>query len=147
MQSRRHFAFFDIAYHGLADGCDKDAYSWRLFADMGLDMLVCQSFSKNFGLYRERAGTLHLVCPNRGVGENVKSQLFTLIRSEYSTNPLYGARIVTIILSDGQLRADWETELHEIRSRMKKLRSSLVGQLKQLKASTPVSDHPRLGFL
>jgi aspartate aminotransferase, cytoplasmic len=138
MKERGHFPFFDIAYHGLADGLDDDAYPWRYFVDMGFEMIVCQSFSKNMGLYGERVGALHVVCSGAQLLPGVESELFRLIRSEYSTNPLFGARLVTIILSDPEMRQDWEVELGEMRSRLKGLRTSLVNKLKELEVSFPI---------
>lgn len=132
MKSRSLFPFFDSAYYGLGDGLDEDSFSWRMVVDMGFEMIVCQSFSKNFGLYGERVGALHVVCPDEVAAARVKSELFRLIRCEYSTNPLFGARLVSIILGDPVLRADWEDEVTEIRARLKSLRSSLVRELKQL---------------
>ncbi|KAK6225255.1 aspartate aminotransferase [Colletotrichum tabaci] len=132
MKERGHFPFFDVAYHGLADGLDDDAYSWRHFADMGFEMVVCQSFSKNMGLYGERVGALHVVCSGAHLLPGVESELFRLIRSEYSTNPLFGARLVTIVLSDPELRQDWEAELREMRARLKGLRASLVSKFREL---------------
>ena len=46
------FPFFDAAYQGFAsEDLAKDAASVRLFENEGFEMLVAQSFSKNFGLY------------------------------------------------------------------------------------------------
>lgn len=46
------FPFFDGAYQGFAsEDLDMDAASVRLFEEEGLEMLIAQSFSKNFGLY------------------------------------------------------------------------------------------------
>lgn len=44
--------FFDVANIGLCSGdATEDAFPIRLFAEMGLEFMVAQSFSKNFGLY------------------------------------------------------------------------------------------------
>lgn len=41
-----------MAYQGFASGnLDNDAWAVRLFASMGMEMFIAQSFSKNFGLY------------------------------------------------------------------------------------------------
>ena len=46
------FVLFDIAYQGFASGNpDLDAAAIRHFVDAGLELFVCQSFAKNFGLY------------------------------------------------------------------------------------------------
>jgi hypothetical protein len=39
---------------------EEDAWAVRHFAAMGFEMLVSQSFAKNFGLYCERVGALHV---------------------------------------------------------------------------------------
>ena len=58
---------FDTAYQGFASGdVDKDAYSVRLFVEQGHEVLVCQSFAKNFGLYNERVGNLNVVTNDPG---------------------------------------------------------------------------------
>lgn len=55
-QRRKLFVFFDSAYQGFASGSlDKDAWAIRYFVSEGFELLVAQSFSKNFGLYSEYA--------------------------------------------------------------------------------------------
>lgn len=59
---KKHVAFFDIAYQGFASGSfEEDGYSVRLFADRKIECLCAQSFSKNFGLYGERIGAIHII--------------------------------------------------------------------------------------
>ena len=51
---------------------DADAAAPRLFVDLGLEVLVAQSYSKNLGLYGERVGALNAVVADkevRGVSE------------------------------------------------------------------------------
>ena len=44
--------FFDSAYQGYASGDpDKDGFAFRHFASEGHQVLVAQSYAKNFGLY------------------------------------------------------------------------------------------------
>ena len=44
----------DNAYQGFASGdLNQDGLACRLFADKDIDMIIAQSFSKNFGLYSE----------------------------------------------------------------------------------------------
>lgn len=93
---KKHYAFFDSAYQGFATGdLDRDAASMRLFAEKKVPMLVCQSFSKNAGLYSERAGALHVVASSPDEAQRVKSQLSQLQRAEISNPPAYGARVVS----------------------------------------------------
>jgi hypothetical protein len=52
MKARKHFPFFDCAYQGFASGdLDTDAWAVRYFVDQGFELLVAQSYAKNFGLY------------------------------------------------------------------------------------------------
>lgn len=107
MKEAHIFPWFDIAYQGLGDSLTEDAYAVRHFAEMGFEMAVCQSFSKNFGLYGERCGALHVVCKSETTAANVYDQLRCLIRWEISSSPLYGSRIVTSIIGDTQLKQNW----------------------------------------
>lgn len=108
MKERGHLPFFDIAYQGLSGSSLEDgAFPIRLFAEMGFEMLACQSFSKNFGLYGERCGVLHVVTSSQLSAICVKDQLRSLIRWEFSSSPAYGSRLVTIVLRDEKLRQDW----------------------------------------
>lgn len=124
-----HFAFFDAAYIGFgsgqSDALDSDAWALRHFADRKVDMLVCQSFSKIFGLYSERVGALHIVCQSPEIAENVFDQLRAQTRWEVSSAPAYGARLVDIILGDPQLTEEWKAELHAAAARVSNNRSTL----------------------
>lgn len=52
MQERNHFVVVDMAYQGFATGdLDNDAAGLRQLAADGHNLLLCQSFSKNLGLY------------------------------------------------------------------------------------------------
>ena len=119
----------DFAYQGFADGIDQDAAGLRAFAQPGKELLVCSSFSKNFGLYRERVGALSIVCPSADTVAAVQSQLNRVIRSNYSNPPAHGAAIVNCVLRDDQLRADWEKEVGTMRSRINGMRQQLVDTL------------------
>ena len=68
MIEKRLFPFFDTAYQGFASGdLDKDAWSVRYFTDeRNFELFCSQSFSKNFGLYNERAGNLTIVVSDPG---------------------------------------------------------------------------------
>jgi aspartate aminotransferase len=100
MELRGHLSIFDIAYQGLGNGLDEDAYAVRYLEARGFEMLVCQSVSKNFAVYGERCGALHVVCPSKEIATSVHDQLRFLIRSEFSSSPAFGARVVENVLSD-----------------------------------------------
>ena len=76
VQKKGLFPFFDSAYQGFASGdLEKDAYPIRLFHELGLQMIVTQSFAKNFGLYGERIGAIHFVTKSPEVAKKLDSQL------------------------------------------------------------------------
>ncbi|KAI8654213.1 hypothetical protein LRP88_01757 [Fusarium phalaenopsidis] len=131
LEENRHFIFLDIAYQGLGDGMDEDAYAVRLFAKLNVDMFVCQSFSKNFALYGERCGVLHAVCADAKTASDVHDRLRCLIRWEFSSSPAYGSRLVDIVLGSDQRTEAWETELSDMRQRLKGLRKQLHSYLTQ----------------
>lgn len=107
MKKSQGFPFFDIAYQGLGTSVDDDAYAIRLFTEMEFELVACQSFSKNFGLYGERCGVLHVVGQRAEVAKNIYDQLRCLIRWEFSSSPAYGSRLVNIVLEDERLTETW----------------------------------------
>jgi aspartate aminotransferase, cytoplasmic len=107
MQARQLFPLFDIAYQGLGNGLEEDVYPVRHFVSLGMEMRVCQSFSKSFGLYGERVGALHALCSSADAMPAVRDQLRFLIRSEFSSSPAFGARFVTLVLSDHAREREW----------------------------------------
>jgi aspartate aminotransferase len=122
--------FIDIAYQGLGDGLDEDAYGLRLMADSVPEMIVASSCSKNFGLYRERTGTIIIVSENATRASISASQLFSTIRGHYSMPPAHGAAIVETILSNTELKAQWVDELNTMRSRLSDNRRALATAIK-----------------
>ncbi|KXH39962.1 aspartate aminotransferase [Colletotrichum simmondsii] len=131
-----HLPFFDTAYQGLGDGLDEDAAGVRVFVDAGIEMLVCQSFSKNFALYGERCGALHFVGNSQEVAANVQDRLRSLIRHTYSSAPAYGSRLVKIVLNDPDLRKEWASETDGMRKRLKRNRQALYDEL-AIRLKTP----------
>jgi aspartate aminotransferase len=138
MKRRGHFPFFDMAYQGLGASFEEDAYGLRYFEQQGFELLACQSFSKNFGLYSERCGVLHVVGGDKSIIANVYDQLRCLIRWEFSSSPAYGARLVNTILASKELTAEWTDELATMRQRLLNLRLELY---KALVEKRKVSDH------
>jgi aspartate aminotransferase, cytoplasmic len=134
------FPFFDLAYQGFVSGSvDEDAWAVRYFFNYQpqLPMCVAQSFSKNFGLYGQRVGALHLVTNIEVTQELVKKNLALIIRSEYSMAPRGGSTIVTRVLSDPNLRAEWGQDLIVMSSRIKRMRQALYDEL--IRLETPGS--------
>ncbi len=122
----------DFAYQGLAVGIEEDAIGLREIAKLCDTVFVASSFSKNFGLYCERAGALTLVCETPEVTQKVLSQLKTTVRQCYSNPPAHGGLIIATIMNDEKLRTDWEAELAKMRERIQHLRELFVETLKDL---------------
>jgi aspartate aminotransferase len=127
---RRHLiAFIDMAYQGLGAGVEADAFAVRLFAAELPEVLVAVSCSKNFGIYRERAGTLHIVADSARTADIALTQQVAISRRLYSMPPDHGAAIVAQVLADEALRSLWHHEVGEMRTRIVELRSEFVRQL------------------
>jgi aspartate/tyrosine/aromatic aminotransferase len=120
----------DFAYQGFADGIHEDAAGLRAFCRPGAELIVCSSFSKNFGLYCERVGALTVVAADKKTIDTVQSQVKVCIRSNYSNPPAHGAELVTTVLGDAELTTLWEQEVAEMRGRINGMRELLVKTLK-----------------
>jgi aromatic-amino-acid transaminase len=131
----------DIAYQGFGDGLEADAAATRKVAAAVPECLIAASCSKNFGIYRERTGLLMAVASDSTAFKLNQGTLAFLNRQNYSFPPDHGARIVTTILNDAELRADWMAELEEVRNAMLGLRMQLAAELQRLSGSD------RFGFL
>ena len=140
LQATGAVPLIDLAYQGFGDGLEADAAGTRLMADALPEVLIAASCSKNFGIYRERTGTLMAVGPQAS-RDIVQANLAFLNRQNYSFPPDHGARIVTTILNDAALRAEWQTELEEVRLTMLRLRDQLARDLRNLSGSD------RFGFI
>ncbi|MGR3371906.1 MAG: amino acid aminotransferase [Pseudooceanicola nanhaiensis] len=125
----------DIAYQGFGDGLDADAAAVRKVAAGVPECLIAASCSKNFGIYRERTGLLMAVAQDEALGKVTQGNLAFLNRQNYSFPPDHGARIVSTILTDDALRADWAAELEEVRLSMLGLREQLASELQRLSGS------------
>ena len=137
MKQKNHFPFFDCAYQGFASGSlEEDAWAVNYFIEQGFEMMIAQSYAKNFGLYGERAGCFHFVAaPSPSAQDEVArvgSQLAILQRSEISNPPAYGARIASTILNDPKLFAQWEEDLRTMSGRIKEMRKALRSKLEDM---------------
>lgn len=122
--------FLDFAYQGFADGINEDAIGLRTFAQPGKELIVCSSFSKNFGLYCERVGALTIVAADKRSADTVQSQVKSCIRANYSNPPAHGAELVTTVLGDKDLRGLHVNEVDQMRDRINGMRKLLVETLK-----------------
>ena len=118
VKERNLVPLLDIAYQGLGDGLDEDGYAPRLFADEGVAALVAASSSKNFALYGQRAGALHVLTRSGEEKRTVESILKSLVRSSYSNPPKFAGSVVAEVLADPELEARWRKEVDEMRERM-----------------------------
>jgi aspartate/tyrosine/aromatic aminotransferase len=122
--------FVDLAYQGFGDGLEEDAAATRMIAAKFPEVLIAASCSKNFGIYRERTGIL-IALGDPAKSAVTQGNLNFLNRQNYSFPPDHGARLVTMILEDEALRADWKAELEEVRLNMLSLRQSLADALRR----------------
>ncbi|GAB5448987.1 amino acid aminotransferase [Gymnodinialimonas sp.] len=130
----------DMAYQGFGAGLEEDAAGTRLLAQKVPTLFLAASCSKNFGLYRERAGVA-LVVTSDGARAAVQGHLTAMNRNSFSFPPDHGARCVEMILHDAELRQMWDAELTEMRDSMTGNRNALA---EAVRAETG-SD--RFGFL
>jgi aspartate aminotransferase len=131
VQRRQLLPFIDMAYQGLGEGLEEDAFGLRLFCAELPEVLCAVSCSKNFGVYRERVGALHLVSSSPAAADAAASQLVRIARGSWSMPPDHGAAVVHIILADEALRALWLQEVGAMRRRIQGLRQEVVEQLRE----------------
>ena len=128
--SRGFIPFIDIAYQGLGKGLEADAYGLRTMASALPELLIASSCSKNFGLYRERTGSISFISGSSHQAEIVLSQAKAVARQMYSMPPAHGALLVAMILDNETLRIQWQNELEKVRRRIISMRSVLVDRIK-----------------
>ncbi|TDO97471.1 amino acid aminotransferase [Marinomonas balearica] len=121
---------FDFAYQGFGNGLEEDAIGLRTFLEETPEMLIANSFSKNFGLYNERVGALTIVAETAEQASAAFTQIKRCARTNYSNPPSHGAAVVTEILTDDQLRSLWEMELASMRQRIQEMRTLFVNTLR-----------------
>lgn len=133
MKENSLFPFFDCAYQGFASGdLEKDAYAVRYFVEQGFELMVAQSFAKNFGLYNERAGCLTLVANSEIGAVKAGSQISKITRANISNPPAHGARIVSLVLNSPELFKEWESQVKLMANRIISMRQVLFTALKEL---------------
>lgn len=135
MKERKLIPFFDNAYQGFASGdVEKDAWAVRYFLSQGFEFLCSQSFAKNYGLYNERAGNLTFVLNSMENVKAIKSQVTMIVRGMYSNPPNHGARTVSTILNNPDLKNEWLETLKLMTNRIKDMRKALRDNLEELGA-------------
>jgi aspartate aminotransferase len=138
-RERGFLPLLDFAYQGFGHGVEEDAAGVRALADLVPELIVCSSMSKNFGLYNERVGALHLLTTSAERAEIAGSQVKRVIRANYSNPPAHGSAIVAAILADRELRELWLRELGAMRERIHSVRLRLAALLAARGASRDFS--------
>ncbi len=135
LEERSLIPFIDLAYQGFGNGLEADAHGLRLLAARLPEVLAAVSFSKNFGLYRERVGALLLMGERAERSDSMLSNVLQIARSIYSMPPDHGAAVVAAILADAGQRRAWEVELDAMRGRIQSMRRLLSATLRQKSGS------------
>lgn len=119
----------DFAYQGFGTGLEEDAAGLRALAARVPELLICNSYSKNFSLYNDRVGGFTLVAADAEQADKAFSNVKPVIRTNYSNPPAHGGAIVATILGDADLTAMWQGELTEMRARINGMRKLFVETL------------------
>ncbi|TAM06895.1 MAG: aspartate/tyrosine/aromatic aminotransferase [Paraburkholderia sp.] len=143
LQKRELLPFVDMAYQGFGAGLDDDAFAVREIARRGLPALIANSFSKNFSLYGERCGGLHVVCEDAAAADRVLGQLTGSVRSNYSNPPTHGAKIVARVLTTPDLKQSWEKELAAMCERIARMRVAIHDGLRAYVSGEALSRYVR----
>lgn len=137
MLERNLFPLLDNAYQGFISGDhEKDAHVARRLVAINppVEFVVACSFAKNFGLYGERIGALHLIAKDKLSAQNCLSQLKVVTRIAYSNCPAHGARIVAEIVHNEDLYLLWRQECKRMADRLNGVRVMLVEGLIRVNA-------------
>jgi aromatic-amino-acid transaminase len=117
----------DLAYQGLGEGMDEDAYGMRTVVAAVPEALVAFSCDKNFGLYRDRVGALYVMGADAAQTARIITNGHAIARATWSMPPDHGAAAVRLVLEDAGLTADWLDELTSMRERIAGVRRTLAG--------------------
>ena len=120
----------DIAYQGFGAGLNEDAYGVRKLLSVLPELLIASSSSKNFAIYRDRAGVAITLSKNEKISRALGGKLKNLAGTNYSMPPDHGAAVVRTILSDSELKTSWLSELDEMRERVHMIRRDLSLELR-----------------
>jgi aromatic-amino-acid transaminase len=116
----------DIAYQGLGRGFAEDAAGLHLLLDACDEVVIAQSCDKNFGVYRDRVGSLFVKTGNAAGTKRAMDHVVQIAREMWSMPPDHGAACVRIVLDTPELRADWDAEVGEMRDRINRIRSRIA---------------------
>ena len=116
----------DIAYQGFGRGLDEDAFGVRLMLDACDEVIVAQSCDKNFGVYRDRVGSLWIKTGSQSSTRIAMAHVHQTAREMWSMPPDHGAACAHIILEDPELHARWLVELKGMRDRINFVRQRIA---------------------
>lgn len=123
---RGHIIVIDMAYHGLKESIEKDAFPLQLAMQSKAQIFATYSCAKNFTLYAERVGALFFKLYDDEAQQRCSQYLTHLARASYSNPPLHGAAIVEWVLKNQSLRQAWLQELENARQALKLKRAELT---------------------
>ncbi|XP_033633419.1 aspartate aminotransferase, cytoplasmic-like [Asterias rubens] len=133
MMRKKLFPFFDCAYTGFATGdLERDRWAVTYFVSLGMEIFASMSFAKNFGLYNERVGNLVVVVNNTDTKNPIISQMTRTVRVMWSNPPNHGARIVSTVLNNPTLYAQWKDHIKTMATRIFEMRQALYQRLQTL---------------
>lgn len=135
-EKNRWIPLFDLAYQGFDSGLQSDLNSIHIFCKNNPELIICNSYSKNFGLYNERVGACTIIAENSTHAEQALSQLRSIIRANYSSPPFHGAAIVSMILLNPKLHSIWQHELKNMRDHIKNMRQLFFYNLQNINKSS-----------
>lgn len=118
----------DLAYQGLGEGLEEDAYGTRAVLAKVPEAIVAYSCDKNFGLYRDRVGALYVMAADDVQLAATMSNGHALARANWSMPPDHGAAAVRLVLRDSKLAAQWQDELEQMRGRIGQVRASIAAE-------------------
>ena len=125
IKARGILPIIDLAYQGLGQGMDEDAYGLRCVLAAVPEALIAYSCDKNFGYYRDRVGALYVMMASADQLGAAISNGHALARACWSMPPDHGGAVVRIVLEDAALTASWLNELDVMRARMNEVRAKL----------------------
>lgn len=130
-RARGILPFVDVAYQGVGDGLEEDVYGVRKLYGTQPELILASTCSKNFGVYRDRAAIAAVVSKTPEIAQRSLSQMLMLANVSHAMPPDHAAAVVREILSDPELKSQWQSELAEVRHRIRELRESLVTALRR----------------
>ena len=94
-KERNLLIILDNAYQGFVSGdLQKDNFVIKLMVEENMNFILTSSFSKNFGVYGQRLGCIHVVTNNNDEARKVFSQLKLIQRSTVSQPVTHPAHII-----------------------------------------------------